>query len=141
MITSTEDANKRARFNDLAEYPNISTGRQFAARRRTVEPILDQPIIRAEQQHRKSRSYALHAKTWFRVVATLADGKKITLRRRAMNAYSYVALYARPGVDNHPEAYLWRLTNGSAQKAFNAGPHNDRWWLLELIPIDLKQRS
>jgi hypothetical protein len=30
--------------------------------------------------------------TWFRVVATLASGKKLTLRRRAMNSYSHVAL-------------------------------------------------
>ena len=72
--------------------------------------ILDEPIISASQQRRKSRSYALHARTWFRVVATLASGKKLTLRRRAMNGYSHVVLYACPGVDNQPEGYLWRLT-------------------------------
>jgi hypothetical protein len=103
--------------------------------------ILEQPIISAVQQRRKSRSYALHARTWFRVVATLADGKKLTLRRRAMNGYSHVALYARPGVDNQPEAYFWRLTNGKAPKTFREGAHNTKWWLLELIPIEVKEEK
>jgi hypothetical protein len=82
----------------------------------------------------------MRTRAWFRVVATLADGKRITLRRRSTNAYSHVALYARPGVDNQPEAYLWRLTNGSAQKAFHAGPHSTKWWLLELIPIEVQEK-
>ena len=97
--------------------------------------ILDEPIIGASQQRRKSRSYAFHARTWFRIVGTLASGKKITLRRRAMNGYSHVALYAYPGVDNQPECYLWRLTNGKVPKTFHEGPHT-KWWLLELIPIE-----
>jgi hypothetical protein len=102
--------------------------------------ILDEPIKGAVQQRRKSRTYAFHARTWFRVVATLASGKKITLRRRAMNGYSHVALYACPGgVDNHPGAYFWRLTNGKVPKTFHAGPHNTKWWLLELIPIEVKE--
>jgi hypothetical protein len=71
--------------------------------------ILDEPIIGASQLRRKSRSYPFHARTWFRIVGTLASGKKITLRRRAMNGYSHLALYAYPGVDNQPECYLWRL--------------------------------
>jgi hypothetical protein len=103
--------------------------------------ILDQPIISAAQQRRKSRSYALHARTWFRVVATLADGKKLILRRRAMNGYSHVALYACPGVSNQPEAYFWRLTNGKAPKTFHEGAHNTKWWLLELIPIEVKEEK
>jgi hypothetical protein len=103
--------------------------------------ILEQPIISAVQQRRKSRSYALHARTWFRVVATLADGKKLTLRRRAMNGYSHVALYACPGVDNQPEAYFWRLTNGKAPKTFHEGPHNTKWWLLKLIPMEVKEEK
>jgi hypothetical protein len=94
-------ADRRARFAVLAEYPNISTGRQFAARHRS---ILTQPIISAEHQPRQSRSHALQIRTWFRIIATLASGKRITLRRRSANAYSHVALYARPGVDNEPEA-------------------------------------
>lgn len=141
MNDFSERAAKRARFHELAEYPNISTGRKFAARRRTVEPILDQPITSAVQQHRKSRPYAIHARTWFRIVGTLTNGKKLTLRRRAINGYSHVALYARPGVDNEPEAYLWRLSNGSAQKSFHAGPHNTKWWLLELIPIEVQEEK
>jgi hypothetical protein len=48
---------------------------------------------------------------------------RIALRRRAMNGYSHVALYACPdGVDNHPGAYFWRLTNGKVPKTFHTGP-------------------
>jgi hypothetical protein len=50
--------------------------------------ILHEPIISVSQQRRKSRSYAFHARTWFRIVGTLASGKKVPLRRRAMNGYS-----------------------------------------------------
>jgi hypothetical protein len=76
--------------------------------------------------------------TWFRVVATLASGKKLTLRRRLNNSYSHVALYARPGgPDNHPGAYFWRLTNGKVPKTFHV--EDTKWWLLELIPIELKE--
>ena len=103
--------------------------------------ILDEPIIGASQQRRKSRSYAFHARTWFRIVGTLASGKKITLRRRAMNGYSHVALYACPGVDKQPECYLWRLTNGKVPKTFHEGPHNTKWWLLELIPIEGREEK
>ena len=102
-------------------------------------PILDEPIRGAVQQRRKSRSHALHTRTWFRVVATLASGKKLTLRRRSNNSYSHIALYACPGVDNQPEAYLWRLTNGKVPKTFHAGSHNTKWWLLELIPIEVRE--
>ncbi|SRR6266404_1734864 len=84
--------------------------------------ILDEPIIGASQQRRKSRSYAFHARTWFRIVGTLASGKKITLRRRAMNGYSHVALYAYPGVDNEPECYLWRLTTARFLRRFTKVP-------------------
>jgi hypothetical protein len=134
-----QDADKLARFHELAEtHANILTGRQFAARRTVIQTILDQPIVSAAQRRKRSRSDALRSRTCFRVVAILADGKRITLRRRSMNAYSHVALYARPGVDSEPEAYLWRLTNGSAQKAFHAGPHSTKWWLVELIPIDVR---
>jgi hypothetical protein len=42
-------------------------------------------------------------------------------------------------VDNQPEAYLWRLTNGKVPKTFHAGSHNTKWWLLELIPIEVKE--
>jgi hypothetical protein len=97
--------------------------------------ILDEPIVSASQQRRQSRSYALHARSWFRVVATLASGKKATLRQRAINNYSHVALYATPGADNQPECYFWRLTNGKVPKTFHKGPHNTKWWLLKLIPI------
>ena len=103
--------------------------------------ILDEPIKSVSQQRRKSRSCAFHARTWFRVVATLASGKKVTLRRRAINGYSHVALYACPGVDNQPECYLWRLTNGKVPKTFHEGPHNTKWWLLELIPIEVKEEK
>jgi hypothetical protein len=37
-------------------------------------------LIGAVQQRRKSRSHALHARTWFRIVGTIASGKKLTLR-------------------------------------------------------------
>jgi hypothetical protein len=40
--------------------------------------ILDEPIRGAVQQRRKSQSHALHARTWSRVVGTLASGKKLT---------------------------------------------------------------
>jgi len=81
---------------------------------------------------------ALHARTWFRVVATLASGKKLTLRRRLNNSYSHVALYAHPGgPDNHPGAYYWRLTNGKVPKTFHM--EDTKWWLLELIPIELQK--
>jgi hypothetical protein len=103
--------------------------------------ILDEPIIGASQLRRKSRSYAFHARTWFRIVGTLASGKKITLRRRAMNGYSHVALYAYPDVDNQPECYLWRLTNGKVPRTFPEGPHNTKWWLLELIPIEGREEK
>ena len=136
MNDFSERAEKRARFHELAEYPNISTGRQFATRQHA---ILTQPIITAAQQRRQSRSYAVRTRTWFRVAATLANGKRITLRRRSSNAYSHIALYACPGVDNQPEAYLWRLTNGKMPKTFHAGSHNTKWWLLELIPIEVKE--
>jgi hypothetical protein len=85
------------------------------------------------QQRRKSRARTLHARTWFRVVATLASGKKLTLRRRLNNSYSHVALYARPGgPDNHPGAYF--LTNRKVPKTFHMedmkrvapGTHPDR---------------
>ena len=100
-------------------------------------PILDEPIRIAMQQRRKSRSHALHGRTWFRIVGTLASGKKLTLRRRSNNSYSQVALYARPGgPDNHPGAYFWKLSNGKAQKTFHV--EDTKWWLLELIPIELK---
>jgi hypothetical protein len=89
------------------------------------------------QQRRKSRSHALHARAWFRVVATLASGKKLTLRRRSNNSYSHVTLYGDPGVDNQPEAYFWRLTNGKVPKAFRV--EDTKWWLLELIQIELKE--
>ena len=79
--------------------------------------ILDEPIRGAVQQRRKSRSHALHARTWFRIVGTLASGKKLTLRRRSNNSYSHVALYACPGVDI-TRAYFWRLTNGKVPKTF-----------------------
>ena len=101
--------------------------------------ILNEPIISASQQRRQSRSYAFHSRTWFRVVAMLANGKQLTLRRRSMNAYSHVALYACPGVDNQPKAYLWRLTNGKVPKTFHEGLHNTKWWLLQLIPIEVKK--
>ena len=72
------------------------------------------------------------------MVATLASGKKLTLRRRSNNSYSHVALYACPGgPDNHPGAYLWRLTNGKVPKTFHV--EDTKWWLLELIPIELKE--
>ena len=99
--------------------------------------ILNESIKSALQQRRKSRSHAFHARTWFRIVATLASGKKLTLRRRSNNRYSHVALYACPGVDNQPEAYFWRLTNGKVAKTFHV--ENTKWWLLELIPIELKE--
>jgi hypothetical protein len=100
--------------------------------------ILDEPIRGAVQQRRKSRSHALHVRTWFRVEVTLASGKKLTLRRRSNNSYSHVALYARPGgPDNHPGAYFWRLTNGKVPKTFHV--KDTKWWLLELIPIGLKE--
>jgi hypothetical protein len=101
--------------------------------------ILDEPIISASQQRRKPRSYAFHSRTWFWVVGTLASGNKITLRRRAMNGYSHVALYAYPGADNQPECYFWRLTNGKVPKTFHEGPHKTKWWLLELMPIEVKE--
>ena len=47
MNDFSERAEKRARFHELAEYPNISTGRQFATRQHA---ILTQPIITAAQQ-------------------------------------------------------------------------------------------
>jgi hypothetical protein len=99
--------------------------------------LLDEPIRGAVQQHRKSRSHTLRTRTWFRIVGTLASGKKLTLRRRSNNSYSHVALYACPGgPDNHPCAYFWRLTNGKVPKTFHAD--DTKWWLLELIPIALK---
>ena len=70
----SERAAKAARFRQLAEHANIATGRHFAARQHA---ILTQPIITAAQQRRQSRSYAVRTRTWFRVVATLADGKRI----------------------------------------------------------------
>ena len=42
MNDFSERAEKQARFHELAEYPNISTGRQFAIRQHA---ILTQPII------------------------------------------------------------------------------------------------
>ena len=48
--------------------------------------ILDEPIRGVLQQRRKSLSHALHARTWFRIVGTLASGKKLTLRRRSNTA-------------------------------------------------------
>jgi hypothetical protein len=67
----------------------------------------NEPIRGAVQQRRKSRSHALQARTWFRIVGTLASGKKLTLRRRSNNSYSHVALYVCPsGPDNHPGAYF-----------------------------------
>ena len=97
-------------------------------------PILDEPIRGAVQQRRKSRAHALHGWTWFRIVGTLASGKKLTLRRRSNNSYSHVALCACPGVDNQPEAYFW--TNGKVPKTFHM--EDTKWWLLGLIPIELK---
>jgi hypothetical protein len=99
-------------------------------------PILDEPIRIAMQQRRKSRSHALHGRTWFRIVGTLASGKKLTLRRRSNNSYSHVAPYACPGVDSQPEAYFWKLSNGKVPKTFHV--EDTKWWLLELIPIELK---
>jgi hypothetical protein len=92
-----------------------------------TSPNLNEPIISADQQQRK--------RTWFRIVGTLQSGKKLTLRRRSMNSYSHVALYARPGADNQPEAYFWRLTNVKAPKTFREGLRSTKWWLLKLIPI------
>jgi hypothetical protein len=48
-----------------------------------------------------------------------------------------VTLYGDPGVDNQPEAYFWRLTNGKVPKAFRV--EDTKWWLLELIQIELKE--
>ena len=68
----------------------------------------------------------------------LRVAKKLTLRRRSNNSYSHVALYACPGApDNHPGAYLWRLTNGKVPKTFHM--EDTKWCLLELIPIELKE--
>jgi hypothetical protein len=56
---------------------------------------------------------------------------------RSNNSYSHVALYACPGdPDDHPGAYFWRLTNGKVPKTFHV--EDTKWWLLELIPIELK---
>ena len=41
----------------------------------------------------------------------------------------------------NPEAYFWRLTNGKAPKTFHEGAHNTKWWLLELIPIEVKKET
>ena len=102
--------------------------------------IIDEPIRGVLQQRRQSRSHALHARTWFRIVGTLASGKKLTLRRRSSNSYSHLALYACPGgPDNHPGAYFWRLTNGKVPKTFHL--EDTKWWLLELIPIQPKERK
>ena len=43
--------------------------------------------------------------------------------------------------DNQPECYLWRLTNGKVPKTFHECPHNTRRWLLELIPIEVKEEK
>jgi hypothetical protein len=68
----------------------------------------------------------------------LRVAKKLTLRRRLNNSYSHVALYARPGgPDNHPGAYFWRLTNRKVPKTFHM--EDMKWWLLELIAIELKE--
>ncbi len=56
-----------------------------------------------------------------------------------MNGYSHVALYAYPGADNQPECYFWRLTNGKVPKTFHEGPHKTKWWLMELIPIEVEE--
>jgi hypothetical protein len=42
-------------------------------------------------------AHALHVRTWFRFVGTLASGKKFTLRRRSNYSFLHVALYACPG--------------------------------------------
>jgi len=42
---------------------------------------------------------------------------------------------------NQPECYFWRLTNGKVPKMFHEGPHNTKWWLLELIPIEVKEEK
>jgi hypothetical protein len=34
-------------------------------------------------------------------------------------------------------AYFWRLTNGKVPKTFHV--EDTKWWLLELIPIELKE--
>jgi hypothetical protein len=39
---------------------------------------------------------------------------------------------------NQPGVYFWRLPNGKAPQTFHAYPHNTKWWLLELIPIELR---
>jgi|SRR5262245_2840053 len=39
--------------------------------------------------------------------------------------------------DNHPGAYFWRLTNGKVPKTFHM--EDTKWWLLELIPIELQK--
>ena len=62
--------------------------------------------------------------------------EKNSLLRRRSTSYSHVALHACPGVDNQPEAYFWRLTNGKVSKTFHV--EDTKWWLLELIPIELK---
>ena len=36
-----------------------------------------------------------------------------------------------------PSAYFWRLTNGKVPKTFHV--EDTKWWLLELIPIELKE--
>ena len=35
----------------------------------------------------------------------------------------------------------WRLTNGKVPKTFHEGSHNTKWWLLELIPIEVKEEK
>jgi hypothetical protein len=38
-----------------------------------------------------------------------------------------------------PNATSWRLTNGKVPKTFHEGPHKTKWWLLELIPIEVEE--
>jgi hypothetical protein len=76
--------------------------------------------------------------TWFRIVGTLASGKKSLCaggQATAIRTWRYTPALAVP--DNHPGAYFWRLTNGKVPKTFHV--EDTKWWLLELIPIELKE--
>ena len=56
--------------------------------------LLKEPITAAGQELRQSGNSALNARIWFRITATCASGKRITLRR-ALQTHVFMARLVR----------------------------------------------
>jgi Aldo/keto reductase family len=74
--------------------------------------ILDEPIRGVVRQRRKSLSHALHARTWFRIIGTLASGKK------SLCAGGQTTAITREEIFVTTKLWIQDAGYGSAKKAF-----------------------